>query len=576
MHVRKRLVAGAQSGYSGGMSDATSRAGAASTVEPNLATSPMASPVASPVASPTPSTAPNPANGYLGELIAAGRPDQLFRAYETRDARFDGRFFVGVKTTGIFCRPVCPARTPLRRNVDFYSSAAAAFAAGLRPCLRCRPERAPVLRALAGGEALVARALGAIDAGDLNEGSVEQLSARIGVTSRHLRRLFETHLGATPVQVAQTRRLLFAKQLIEESALPLTDIAFAAGFNSVRRFNTVFRDTYARAPSALRRTQPLAQTKRLTQTRKPAPAQADAPRGHDAMLIRLGTMPSSVFAQLLGFYRTRAFRGVEVVSGVAYARSIAPGGVAGWIELRHDARSDALCLTCAIKQLTQLPRVVARVKRMFDLDAPLAAVQGHLLHDCLLRPALREPVRVPCAWDAFELAVRAVLGQQISVKAASTLSGRLVERYGAPLDTTHSQRGGEDAPVRLFPPPEVLARAHVADICALGIIRARAQTLIGLARHVAATPDWHTRYSGLEAFTAELTALPGIGPWTAHYIAMRGFADPDAFPASDLGLLRSARALGIASTARELERHAERWRPWRAYAAQALWNVKSD
>ncbi len=506
-------------------------------------------------------------SGYLGEIISAGRPDQLFRAYETRDARFDGRFFVGVKTTGIFCRPVCPARTPLRRNVDFYASAAAAFAAGLRPCLRCRPERAPLLRALAGGEALVARALGAIDAGDLNQGSIEDLSARIGVTSRHLRRLFETHLGATPVQVAQTRRLLFAKQLIEESGLPLGDIAFAAGFNSVRRFNTVFRDAYARAPSALRRAVP------------PAAVQGDAvqgdavPRAADAMLIRLGSMSASAFAQLLGFYRMRAFRGVEVVTEAAYARSIAPGGIAGAIAVRHDARSDSLCLACGIKQLTQLPRVVARVKRMFDLDAPQAAVQAHLQHDRLLRPALREPVRVPCAWDAFELAVRAVLGQQISVKAASTLSGRLVERFGKPLDTRYSQRGGDDAPVRLFPPAQVLARLAVADICGLGIIRARAQTLIGLARHVAATSDWHTRYNGLDAFTAEITALPGIGPWTAHYIAMRGFADPDAFPASDLGLLRSARALGIASTARELERHAERWRPWRAYAAQALWNV---
>ena len=554
------------------MNDSTPRAGAAPGTSPN----------------PVTDTAPAPADGYLGELIAAGRPDQLFRAYETRDARFDGRFFVGVKTTGIFCRPVCSARTPLRRNVDFYSSAAAAFAAGLRPCLRCRPERAPVLRALAGGEALVARALGAIDSGDLNEGSVEQLSARIGVTSRHLRRLFERHLGATPVQVAQTRRLLFAKQLIEESALPLTDIAFAAGFNSVRRFNTVFRDTYARAPSALRRMQILAQpkthapakmqmqTKTPVRTREPEPAHADMPRSRDAMQIRLGTMPLPVFAQLLGFYRTRAFRGVEAVSDATYTRAIASGGVTGSIEVRHDARSDALCLGCEIKELTQLPRVVARVKRMFDLDAPLAAVQGHLQHDRLLQPALRVPVRVPCAWDAFELAVRAVLGQQISVKAASTLSARLVERFGVLLDTAHAPRGGEDAPVRLFPPVEVLANARAADLCALGIIRARGETLIGLARHVAATPDWHLRYSGLDAFTAEITALPGIGPWTAHYIAMRGFADPDAFPASDLGLLRSARALGIASTARALERHAERWRPWRAYAAQALWNLKIE
>ena len=502
------------------------------------------------------------AGGYLGEVIAAGRPDELFRAYETRDARFDGRFFVGVKTTGIFCRPVCPARTPLRRNVRFFSSAASAFAAGLRPCLRCRPERAPVLRALAGGEALVARALGAIDAGDLNEGSMEDLSERIGVTSRHLRRLFETHLGATPVQVAQTRRLLFAKQLIEESALPLGDIAFAAGFNSVRRFNTAFRDSYARAPSALRRS--------VLIVAQPS-SRGAAVHG---TLIRLGTMPVESFAQLLSFYRTRAFRGVEAVDDANYVRSINTGSATGCIEVRQDARSGMLNLVCATPDLTQLPRVVARVKRMFDLDAPLAAVQGHLLQDRLLRPALKQPVRVPCAWDAFELAVRAVLGQQISVKAATTLSGRLVERFGAPLPN-HLLLGNA-GPTRLFPPAEVLAHARVAGICALGIIRARAETLIALARHVAADAGWRTRYTGLEAFAAELTALPGIGPWTAHYIAMRGFADPDAFPASDLGLLRSARALGIGTTPRELERHAERWRPWRAYAAQALWNFKSE
>lgn len=511
----------------------------------------------------------NPANerihegGYLGEVIAAGRTDELFRAYETRDLRFDGRFFVGVKTTGIFCRPVCPARTPLRRNVNFYSSAAAAFAAGLRPCLRCRPERAPVLRALAGGEALVARALGAIDAGDLNEGSVEQLSARIGVTSRHLRRLFETHLGATPVQVAQTRRLLFAKQLIEESALPFTDIAFASGFNSVRRFNTAFRDTYARAPSALRRALPAG-----------APLSNAGPHAAGAMVIRLGPMPRAAFAQLLGFFRTRAFRGVEVVGDDAYVRSVALGGVAGLVEVWHDARSDTLCLACDLKDLAQLPRVVARVKRMFDLDAPLSAVQEHLKRDRSLRPALQRPVRVPCAWDSFELAVRAVMGQQISVKAATTLSGRLVERFGAALPDRPEAEGLR--PTRLFPPVEVLAQARVADICALGVIRARAETLIGLARHVAADQDWRTRYIGLEAFTAELTTLPGIGAWTAQYVAMRGFADPDAFPASDLGLLRGARAFGIANTPRELERHAERWRPWRAYAAQALWNLPAE
>ena len=447
--------------------------------------------------------------------------------------------------------------------VNFFSSAAAAFAAGLRPCLRCRPERAPPLRALAGGEALVARALGAIDAGDLNEGSVEALSARIGVSARHLRRLFETHLGATPVQVAQTRRLLFAKQLIEESGLPLGEIAFAAGFNSVRRFNTVFRDTYARAPSALRRARS---------------AQADGSRAAGEMVVRLGPMPQATFAHLLGFYRTRAFRGVEAVGADVYARSIVPGKAPGVIEVRHDQRSSTLWLACDLKELAQLPGVVARVKRMFDLDAPLRAVREHLHGDRALRPALRaglgQELRVPCAWDAFELAVRAVLGQQISVKAATTLSGRLVERFGAALADRPAEIGLR--PTRLFPPAEVLAQARAADICALGVIRARAETLLGLARHVAADKDWRTRYTGLEAFTAGLTALPGIGPWTAQYVAMRGFADPDAFPASDLGLLRSARALGLATTPRELQRHAERWRPWRAYAAQALWNFSLD
>ncbi len=496
------------------------------------------------------------AGGYLGEAIAGGRPDQLFRAYETRDVRFDGRFFVGVTTTGIFCRPVCPARTPLRRNVRFFASAAAAFAAGLRPCLRCRPERAPALRALAGGEALVARALGAIDAGDLNAGSVEELSARIGVTSRHLRRLFEVHLGATPIQVAQTRRLLFAKQLVEESALSLTDVAFASGFGSVRRFNTAFRETYERAPSTLRSSNAL-----LTA--------ATLPTG--AMEVRLGSMPGAQFGRLLEFYRTRAFKGVEVVNADDYRRSVELGGMACTIRARRQKGSDALYLTSDLAALAQLPHVVARVKRMVDLEAPVAAVLAHLGRDPLLRPVLHEGVRVPCAWDPFELAVRAILGQQVTVKAATTLAGRLVERFGAALPESSIDHRLQ--PTRLFPHAQALARTPLADICALGVIRKRAESLIGLARHVVDDPDWRTRYDGLDAFVGRMTELPGIGVWTAQYVAMRGFADTDAFPDGDLGLLRSANRLGIASTARELARHAERWRPWRAYAAQALWNL---
>ena len=505
--------------------------------------------------------------GYLGEVIAApANPvaESLYRAYETRDARFDGRFFVGVKTTGIFCRPVCPARTPLRRNVNFYASAAAAFAAGLRPCLRCRPERAPVMRALAGGEALVARALAAIDAGDLNEGSVEHLSARIGVTSRHLRRLFETHLGATPVEVAQIRRLLFAKQLVEESGLPFTDIAYASGFNSVRRFNAAFLASYARAPKDLRHARVAA---------PPMPAAG--------LSITLPGIEAGEFARLLDFYRARAFAGVEAVDHAGYSRLIRLPGGAGSFSVHH-ARG-ALQLACNLKELSQLPRVVARVKRMFDLDAPQAAVRAHLSRDKAFSPALRATtLRVPCAWDAYELAVRAVLGQQVSVKAATTLAGRMVARFGEPVKSVQQGHSGDTPadfaqPINAgfthwFPPAQTLAQIKPAQLQTIGLVRARAETLVTLARYIAAAPDWSARYIGLETFTEEMTALPGIGPWTAQYIAMRGFADPDAFPAADLGLLRSARALGIATTPRELERHAERWRPWRAYAAQVLWN----
>jgi AraC family transcriptional regulator of adaptative response / DNA-3-methyladenine glycosylase II len=498
------------------------------------------------------------AGGYLGQALrqheSDGTPaETLFRAYETRDPRFDGRFFVAVKTTKIFCRPVCPARTPKRANVTFYPSSAAAFEAGYRPCLRCRPERAPAVRGQEnGGAALVSRALEAIDAGALNEGSLDALSERIGVTSRHLRRLFDEHLGASPIAVAQTRRLLFAKQLIEESALPLTQVAFAAGFGSVRRFNTALSEAYGRAPGNLRR------------------RQAEA-AGDSLVRLRLGAMDMQRFDGLLSFYRARAFAGVESVSEADYARTIRVGDPAGTIAVHADGES--LWLACDFPHAAALPAIVARVKRMFDLDAPACAIRAHLALDKKLAPALARPaLGVPCAWDAYELAVRAVIGQQVSVAAATTLSGRLVARLGEPLEARepYAQR------LRFaFPRPEVLGAAKVEDLRALGLVRARAETLIGLGKYVAQNPAWRSRYAGLEAFMDEFCELQGIGPWTAQYVAMRGFADPDAFPSGDLGLLRVARVLGIAQTPKELVAYSERWRPWRAYAAQTLWNYEA-
>jgi AraC family transcriptional regulator of adaptative response / DNA-3-methyladenine glycosylase II len=501
---------------------------------------------------------PGDAGGYLGSTLRKGHggagaaAETLFRAYETRDPRFDGRFYVAVRSTGIFCRPVCPARTPKRANVEFYPSSAAAFSAGFRPCLRCRPERAPAVRGQeSAGAALVSRALEAIDAGALDEQSLEHLSARIGVTARHLRRLFEDHLGASPVAVAQTRRLLFAKQLIEESALPLTQVAYAAGYGSVRRFNHSVRSAYGRPPGSLRRK-----------------GEAHAGASAAQVELRVGAMDAARFAGLLGFYRARAFAGVESVGAHDYARVIRIGGNAGVIAVHADPRG--LILACDFPHAGRLPAIVARVKRMFDLDAPAAAIGAHLARDRQLAPVLGSAaLGVPCAWDPYELAVRAVLGQQISVAAATTLAGRLVEALGEPVTMAgaHAHRL-----TRAFPAPHCLAATPVEQLRALGIVRARAETLVALGGYVAGNPAWRDRYTGLDAFSADFCELPGIGPWTAQYVAMRGFADPDAFPSSDLGLLRVARKLGIAATPRELLQRAERWRPWRAYAAQALWN----
>ncbi len=323
---------------------------------------------------------------------------------------------MAVRTTGIFCRPVCPARTPKRINVEFYPSSAAAFAAGYRPCLRCRPERAPAVRGQESqGAALVSRALEAIDAGALNENSLEHLSARIGVTARHLRRLFDEHLGASPLAVAQTRRLLFAKQLIEESALPLTQIAFASGFGSVRRFNDTVRGAYGRPPGSLRRKRDSSFATAAGQVQ-----------------LRLGGMDAPRFAGLLKFYRARAFAAVESVSEHDYARVIRIAGDTGMITVHADERG--LMLKCDFPQAGRLPAIVARVKRMFDLDAPAAAIGAHLARDKRLAPVLKKTaLGVPCAWDAYELAVRAVLGQQISVAAATTLAGRMVAALGEPV-----------------------------------------------------------------------------------------------------------------------------------------------
>jgi AraC family transcriptional regulator of adaptative response / DNA-3-methyladenine glycosylase II len=479
-------------------------------------------------------------------------PDACYRALKTRDARFDGRFFVGVTSTGIYCRPICPARTPERRNVRFYASAAAAEAAGFRACLRCRPETSPEVGAWLGASNTVARALSLIEAGALDRGDVAALADRLGVGERQLRRLFEAHLGASPVQVAQTRRVLLAKQLIHDSSLSMAEVAMAAGFGSVRRFNETFQRLYRRPPMSLRR------------------RRADGLEPH-ALNLMLSYRPPYDWDALIGFLATRAIPGVEQVEGERYVRAIALDGALGTVTVTR-AAGHRLAVEVRFPRLASLPRILARVRRVFDLKADPTSIGEHLSRDPALAPliAARPGLRVPGAWDGFELAVRAILGQQITVGAARKLAGKLAAAYGEPLPEPWRAQGLTLA----FPAPERLAGA---DLATLGMPGARARALSSLAAAAAADPALFGPRGSLEEAVARLRSLSGIGEWTAQYIAMRELREPDAFPAADVGLMRAlAGPDGARPTAAELLARAEAWRPWRAYAALHLWTADAQ
>lgn len=486
--------------------------------------------------------------------MSALDPELCYRALLTRDARFDGRLFVGVTSTGIYCRPVCPARTPRADRCRFFPSAAAAQVAGFRPCLRCRPETAPDQGAWRGTSNTVSRGLALIAAGALDgdEGNVERLAERLGVGERHLRRLFEQHLGASPIAVAQTRRVLFAKQLIHETRLPLSEIALAAGFGSVRRFNETFRALFGRPPSALRRRNVAA-----------LPEGSTAAAG---VTVRLRYRAPYDWSALIAHLGARAIAGVERVDGACYVRSLREAGEVGSVELCHVPERGSVDATVRIGRLELLPAIVGRIRRLLDLDADSALIEEHLAHDPWLAPLVaRHPgLRVIGAWDGFELALRAVLGQQVSVVAARTLGERLVRLCGAPALLGPGL-------TRVFPGAEELL---AADLSSLGMPAARRQTLLALSRAALAEPRLFEPCASVDETVQRLCAVPGIGEWTAHYIALRAAREPDAFPASDRGLLRgAAQCAGTAIDALALEARAERWRPWRAYAAQHLWSA---
>jgi AraC family transcriptional regulator of adaptative response / DNA-3-methyladenine glycosylase II len=509
--------------------------------------------------------------------------DTCYRAVVARDPRFDGRFFTGVTSTGIYCRPVCPARTPAQANMRFFAHAGAAEAAGFRACRRCRPETSPGSPEWNVRADLAARAVRLIADGYVDAHGISGLAARLAVTQRHLHRLLAAELGTGPLALARTARLQTARRLLAETTMPITEVAFASGFSSVRQFNASVLESSGRTPSELR-----AQARRSGPGSMGARDTAGAPGTW--LTLRLACREPFDAAAWLGFLAARAIPGVEQVTADRYTRAVRTATGPGIIELIPRPGQGHVLLRARLSRLGAIAPVVGRARRLLDADADPAAIGAALAADELIAPLVRARpgLRVPGAYGGFELAVRAVVGQQVSVAAASTFAGRLAARYGVPLppdatdppagaitDVTAGAMAGAQAgatparaaglpgPSVVFPSPEVLADA---DLAGLGLTTARQRTLRALATAAAGGRLILDPGADPGEVAAQLAELPGIGPWTTGYILMRAAADPDAFPAADLGLRRALGRLGVPPG------HAARWRPWRAYAAMLLWS----
>jgi AraC family transcriptional regulator of adaptative response / DNA-3-methyladenine glycosylase II len=478
--------------------------------------------------------------------------ETCYQAMLSHDARFDGRFFGGVTTTGIYCRPVCRVTPPRFENVRWFACAAAAEAAGFRPCRRCRPESAPGTPAWLGSSALVSRALRLISEGALDEISLEQFADKLGIGTRHLRRLFAEHLGVSPVAMAGARRVHFAARLIEETALPITEIAFAAGFSSIRQFNSAIQAAFGQSPTEIRQRLGLKTIVRKNQE-----------SAHGSLLLRLPYRPPLAWAVMSGFLATRAITGVESVKDNAYRRTIHVNGQSGVIELQHVPDEAFMLLRVWLPSYEQAMQIVERARRIFDLNADPLQINEHLRRDPLLTAAVNKTpgLRVPGAWDGFEATVRAVLGQQISVSAARTLAGRFAAAFGTPLETPFAEL------TTVFPTPEQVAARNVNELIRLGILAKRAQTILDLSAALSRGELALTPSADVAATLAQLKTIAGIGDWTAQYIAMRALTWPDAFPHTDLGVMK---ALDEKNPKQILAR-SEAWRPWRAYAVVHLW-----
>ncbi len=472
--------------------------------------------------------------------------ETLYQALQSRDRRFDGTFFVGVTSTGVYCRPVCPSRTPVRRNCRFFPLAAAAQDAGFRPCLRCRPELAPGIHRTAADD-VAARLVALLRQAALEGGSLEDVARQSGWSVRQLRRRIVDECGTTPGAIMRTERLLFAKRLLHETELSMTEVALRSGFRSVRRFNAEFSEKYGMTPGVIR----------------------DRRGGKVAsgpIRLRLDYRPPYAWSEMLVWLRARATRGVEIVTEDSWTRSVRIDDHDGWLRVAPDPTRDALVVDLSAGLTPVLPQVVRRLRGLFDLDANPAEMLPVFENDPLLgEVAVRYPgLRIPGAWDIFETAVRTVIGQQVTVAAATTVAGRLVARFGEKCGT--NPHGLEFHAVT----PAALAAATVDELAALGMPGKRALALQTLARHTLAGGLEFPPFATLEEAADSLTVLAGIGPWTADYIAMRALRQPDAFPAGDIAL-RKALGHGTAISPAAAEAASQRWRPWRAYAAALLW-----
>lgn len=501
----------------------------------------------------------------LADALARGRrqeasdeaseldPAICWQAIRSRDRRFDGRFFAGVRTTRVYCRPICPVPLRKRENVRWFPSAASAEAAGFRPCRRCRPHTSPGTPAWLGTSSVVSRALKLIFNGGLDEGDVEELAGHVGLGARHLRRLFVQHLGASPVRVAQTRRIHFARSLIEETELPITKIAFYSGFRSIRQFNHAMRAAFGQSPSELRRSYETPKT-----------------HGHKGgIVLFVAYRPPFDWKALINFVRPRATPDVEVVEANCYRRTIEVDGEPGEVEIRPDNGEPRLRVEIKLESHEHLLQVIERVRRMFDLGADPLQIASHMSRYPRLKPLLekRPGLRVPGVWDGFEFAVRTILDQQLTARDAAAVVTRFVRTFGTPVNSAAVGLN------HLFPQPEQLAEA---DLSVVGIRSGCARAIRALARAVVERTLTFETSKSLEDTVSRVAAIRGIGERESHHIAMRAFGEPDALPFYDLELRRAVSDKGFPVSPAELLRISEPWRPWRAYAAMHLWAAETE